>query len=135
MYRAVSNSASNLCCRGVCCQHDRQLTAQKKCAERGAKSGSRSSRSLLNRSGKSLLVDDGVEVFGELVLNVVLRLVAAIDAVDVAVGPVSEFGIAFAKDNTALRDDVQKVLNEMKADGTIAKISEKWFGKDITTIQ
>ena len=55
-----------------------------------------------------------------------------IDAVDVAVGPVSEFGIAFAKDNTALRDDVQKVLNEMKADGTIAKISEKWFGKDIT---
>ena len=42
------------------------------------------------------------------------------------------YSIAFAKDNTALRDDVQKVLNEMKADGTIAKISEKWFGKDIT---
>mgnify|MGYP004718230027 CR=1 FL=1 len=56
----------------------------------------------------------------------------AIDAVDVAVGPVSQFGIAFAKDNKALRDDVQKVLDEMKADGTTAKISEKWFGKDIT---
>ena len=56
----------------------------------------------------------------------------SLDVVDVAVGPVSTFGIGFAKDNQQLRDDVQKVLNEMKADGTIAKISEKWFGKDIT---
>jgi len=55
-----------------------------------------------------------------------------IEAVDVAVGPVSTFGIGFAKDNQALRDEVQKVLDEMKADGTMAKISEKWFGKDIT---
>lgn len=55
-----------------------------------------------------------------------------IEAVDVAVGPASQFGIAFAKDNQKLRDEVQKVLNEMKADGTTAKISEKWFGKDIT---
>ena len=55
-----------------------------------------------------------------------------IEAIDTAVGPVSEFGIAFAKDNQELRDEVQKTLNEMKADGTIAKISEKWFGKDIT---
>ena len=55
-----------------------------------------------------------------------------IEAIDTAVGPVSEFGIAFAKDNQELRDEVQKTLNEMKTDGTIAKISEKWFGKDIT---
>ncbi len=55
-----------------------------------------------------------------------------LDALDVVVGPVSEFGIAFAKDNTKLRDEVQKVLDEMKADGTIAKISTKWFTKDIT---
>lgn len=55
-----------------------------------------------------------------------------IDAVDVAVGPVSTFGIGFAKDNQALRDEVQKVLNDMKADGTMGKISEKWFGKNIT---
>lgn len=55
-----------------------------------------------------------------------------IEAVDVAVGDVSTFGIAFAKDNQALRDEVQKVMDEMKADGTMAKISEKWFGKDIT---
>ena len=58
-----------------------------------------------------------------------------LEAVDVAVGPVSCFGIAFRKDSdkdTDLRNDVQKVLDEMKADGTIAKISEKWFAKDIT---
>ncbi len=49
-----------------------------------------------------------------------------------AIAEVSEVGIAFRKDDQQLRDEVQKVLNEMKADGTIAKISEKWFGKDIT---
>ena len=31
-----------------------------------------------------------------------------------------------------LKDEVQKVLDEMKKDGTTAKISEAWFGKDIT---
>ena len=56
----------------------------------------------------------------------------SLEAVDVAIGEVSTFGIGFAKDNQQLRDDVQKVLNEMKADGTMGKISEKWFGKDIT---
>lgn len=56
----------------------------------------------------------------------------AIEAVDSAVGPVSDFGIAFAKDDQKLRDAVQKAIDEMKQDGTMAKISEKWFGKDIT---
>lgn len=54
-----------------------------------------------------------------------------IEAIDVAVGPISNFGIGFAKNNQALRDEVQKVLNDMKADGTSAKISEEWFGKDM----
>ena len=45
-----------------------------------------------------------------------------------------EYGIGFAKGNEALRDQVQKTLEEMAADGTMAKISEKWFGEDITTI-
>ena len=54
------------------------------------------------------------------------------EALDITVGPVSEFGIGFAKDNTALRDEVQKALDEMKKDGSAAKISEQWFGKDIT---
>ncbi|HJB86025.1 MAG TPA: amino acid ABC transporter substrate-binding protein [Candidatus Dorea faecigallinarum] len=45
-----------------------------------------------------------------------------------------EYGIGFAKGNEALRDTVQATLEEMAADGTMAKISEKWFGEDITTI-
>lgn len=44
-----------------------------------------------------------------------------------------QYGIGFKKDNTELRDKVQKVLNEMAADGTTEEISTKWFGKDITT--
>lgn len=53
-------------------------------------------------------------------------------ALETPVGPVGVFGIAFRKDDTALKDEVQKVMNEMKQDKTAAKISEKWFGKDIT---
>ena len=45
-----------------------------------------------------------------------------------------QYGIAFKKDNTELRDKVQNVLNEMAADGTVAKISTKWFGSDISVI-
>lgn len=54
-----------------------------------------------------------------------------IEALDVTVGPVSEFGIAFAKENTALRDKVQKAFDEIVADGTAKKISEEWFGVDL----
>ena len=54
-----------------------------------------------------------------------------IEAVDVTVGPVSTFGIGFRKDDQKLRDEVQKVLDEMVKDGSAGKISEKWFGKDI----
>ena len=53
------------------------------------------------------------------------------DALDVTVGPVSEFGIAFRKDDTALRDKVQGVFNEMVKDGAAGKISEQWFGADL----
>lgn len=45
-----------------------------------------------------------------------------------------QYGIAFKKGNTELRDKVQNALNEMAADGTIAKISEKWFGRDISPV-
>lgn len=45
-----------------------------------------------------------------------------------------EYGVGFKLGNTKLRDKVQSVLEEMQKDGTMAKISEKWFGKDITTL-
>ena len=45
-----------------------------------------------------------------------------------------EYGIGFKKGNTELRDKVQGALEEMAADGTLAKISDEWFGEDVTTI-
>ena len=44
------------------------------------------------------------------------------------------YGIAFRKEDIALRDKVEELLKEMKADGSLAAISEKWFGKDITVV-
>ena len=46
-----------------------------------------------------------------------------------------EYAIGFRKNDQALRDEVQKILSEMKADGTVAAISTEWFGTDITTIK
>lgn len=45
-----------------------------------------------------------------------------------------EYGVGFAKGNEAVRDQVQATLEEMAEDGTLASISEKWFGEDITII-
>ena len=45
-----------------------------------------------------------------------------------------QYGVGFLLGNTDLRDEVQKTLEEMAADGTMAKISEKWFGSDVTII-
>ena len=53
------------------------------------------------------------------------------DALDVTIGTPTEFGIAFRKDDTELRDKVQKVFDEMVKDGTAAKISEQWFKADL----
>ncbi len=58
-----------------------------------------------------------------------------IEAVDVTVGPSAQFGVGFRKDDKELRDKVQKVLDEMRKDGTMAKISQKWFAADITKIR
>ena len=45
-----------------------------------------------------------------------------------------EYAVGFKLGNTELRDQVQAALEEMAADGTMAEISEEWFGSDITTI-
>jgi len=47
-------------------------------------------------------------------------------------GAASYFAIGFRKDNSELYDKVEKALGEIMADGTAAKISEKWLGKDLT---
>jgi len=45
-----------------------------------------------------------------------------------------QYGVGFLLGNTELRDKVQEKLEEMAADGTMAKISQEYFGKDITTL-
>ncbi|MDR1630831.1 MAG: amino acid ABC transporter substrate-binding protein [Oscillospiraceae bacterium] len=42
-----------------------------------------------------------------------------------------EYGIGFAKGNTALRDKVQNALYALYADGTLKTISQKWFARDV----
>lgn len=44
-----------------------------------------------------------------------------------------EYGIGFRKGDQTFHDAVMEALNKMKEDGTAAQISEKWFGRDVTT--
>lgn len=44
------------------------------------------------------------------------------------------YGVGFRKGDVKLRDEVQKILEEMANDGTVAAISTKWFGSDISVI-
>lgn len=41
------------------------------------------------------------------------------------------YAIAFKKGNTELKDKVEKALQEIVAEGTATKISQKWFSEDI----
>jgi len=45
-----------------------------------------------------------------------------------------EYGIGFRKNDKKLMEKIQETLEAMAKDGTVAQISEKWFGKDLTTI-
>lgn len=48
---------------------------------------------------------------------------------------VDEYAIGFRKGDEALCAAVQKALKELKEDGTLAEISTKWLGSDVTTIK
>jgi polar amino acid transport system substrate-binding protein len=61
------------------------------------------------------------------------RYYIALDASKYAVAGKLEdepFGLGFKKEDKALTDAVQKAINDLKADGTLSKISMKWFGTD-----
>lgn len=45
-----------------------------------------------------------------------------------------EYGIGFRKNDSSLMQMFQETLEAMAKDGKVAEISDKWFGKDITTI-
>lgn len=46
--------------------------------------------------------------------------------------PNEPIAVGFNKENQAGADEVDKVLEEIMNDGTLAKISTKWFGEDMT---
>ncbi len=46
-----------------------------------------------------------------------------------------KIAIGFRKDDVELRNRVQQIISDMKADGMLAIISTKWFGGDITIIK
>jgi polar amino acid transport system substrate-binding protein len=41
------------------------------------------------------------------------------------------YGVGIRKNDKTFKEELDKVLDEMKKDGTAAKISEKWFGENI----
>jgi len=46
-----------------------------------------------------------------------------------------EYAIGFRKQDTELTDKVNEILLEMKQDGSLAEISTRWFGEDITIVK
>lgn len=45
-----------------------------------------------------------------------------------------EYVIGFRKTDTSLKEEVNLALSQLKADGSLGQISEKWFGTDVTTV-
>jgi L-cystine transport system substrate-binding protein len=45
---------------------------------------------------------------------------------------VSQTGLMFRKDSGKLVEELNKALQAMKKDGTLTKISQKWFGEDVS---
>ena len=45
---------------------------------------------------------------------------------------ISKSGLAFRKGSPELIEAVNKALKDMQADGTFLKISQKWFGEDVS---
>ena len=46
-----------------------------------------------------------------------------------------EYAIGFRKQDVGLTNQINEILKEMKEDGSLGIISEKWFGKDVTIIK
>ncbi len=47
---------------------------------------------------------------------------------------VEDYVVGFRKADKALKEKIEGAVKDMAADGTLAKISEKWFDKDVTTV-
>ncbi|RTS91975.1 transporter substrate-binding domain-containing protein [Pseudomonas aeruginosa] len=49
-----------------------------------------------------------------------------------AVGPVANMAIPYRKNNPKFGEALNAALEKIKADGRFAKLSEKWFGLDVS---
>ena len=118
----------------------------------GTQAGSSTEAALSSASGipeiKTELADDNVKLFDMLDENmidavfldsIVAYYYIAENNKDYYVLPTvldnEDFAIGFRKDDQVLRDVVQKMLHEMKEDGTLARISTEWFGTDVTIVK
>ncbi len=54
-----------------------------------------------------------------------------LEIIEIQIGTATELGIGFRLGDVELRDEVQKVFDQMIADGTAQKISEQWFKADL----
>ncbi|MEZ1528981.1 transporter substrate-binding domain-containing protein [Pseudomonas aeruginosa] len=52
--------------------------------------------------------------------------------IDAAVGPVANMAIPYRKNNPKFGEALNAALEKIKADGRFAKLSEKWFGLDVS---
>ncbi len=48
---------------------------------------------------------------------------------------VEDYVVGFRKNDSALKEKIEGALKAMAKDGTASKISQKWFGKDVITIE
>ena len=54
-----------------------------------------------------------------------------LELIDITIGDATKLGIGFRLSDKDLRDEVQKVFDDMVADGTAKKISLEWFNADL----
>ncbi len=57
------------------------------------------------------------------------------EIIEATVGSTTEFGIGFRKNDTELRDKVQKAFDAIVSDGTAKAISEQWFHADLIKLR
>ena len=101
-----------------------------------------------NSLGELILVDDNVQALLDLQIGgsdaVVLDEVVARYYTELNEGVYTvldstlseeEYVIGFRKGEEALCNAINEALSEMAADGTLEKISNEWFGENITTIE
>ena len=87
--------------------------------------------------GAFLELDDGhadAVVMDLLVANYMIRREGRpFRILDEGLAP-EEYGVAFRKEDEALAGQVWRTLQEMAVDGFVKRLSEKWFGTDISII-